>query len=289
MSSAHHILLHASENKTNISSSFVSFLIWPAIIILPLCLTFNDTYQKIFPLTLYNEEPKDFWYSTQKEWPSPLGLSLGILTVIIGQAFTLLYFVLWKKGLFGTLTPIQKVGAPKYELIKEMISHLSQPEGFVMLGGYLSLTWMFGLMPKSYYSFTGGINWLHVILQLLIQDFVQYLMHILEHKLDARIYKISHKPHHRFTNPKLFDAFNGSSTDTFLMILIPLMTTARLVNANVWSYMVFGSLYANWLTLIHAEYIHSWDFYFRKIGFGTSSDHHVHHKLFNFNYGHLFM
>ena len=28
---------------------------------------------------------------------------------------------------------------------------------------------------------------------------------------------------------------------------------------------------------------------FRAVGFGTAADHHVHHKLFVFNYGHLFM
>lgn len=46
---------------------------------------------------------------------------------------------------------------------------------------------------------------------------------------------------------------------------------------------------ANWLTLIHSEYPHPWDPLFRKLGFGTAADHHVHHKLFKYNYGHLFM
>lgn len=55
-------------------------------------------------------------------------------------------------------------------------------------------------------------------------------------------------------------------TDTFLMILVPLVITARLVDANVWSYMAFGSLYANWLTLIHSEHAHPWDSYFRTFG-----------------------
>ena len=27
--------------------------------------------------------------------------------------------------------------------------------------------WMLGLMPQSYYNYEGGINWLHVALQLL--------------------------------------------------------------------------------------------------------------------------
>ena len=38
-----------------------------------------------------------------------------------------------------------------------------------------------------------------------------------------------------------------------------------------------------------SEYSHPWDMAFRAVGFGTAADHHVHHKLFVFNYGHLFM
>ena len=79
-----------------------------------------------------------------------------------------------------------------------------------MLGGYLSGYWMLGLMPTSYYKFTGGIDWVAVAIQLLLQDVVQYLMHFGEHKISFALYRLSHKPHHRFTNPKLFDAFNGS-------------------------------------------------------------------------------
>ncbi|CAE8644698.1 unnamed protein product [Polarella glacialis] len=114
-------------------------------------------------------------------------------------------------------------------------------------------------------------------------------MHYGEHKISAWVYKMSHKPHHRFTNPRVFDAFDGSVTDTICMILVPMVITSRLVPANVWSYMTFGSLYANWLVLIHSEYTHPWDGIFRRLGFGTAADHHVHHRLFVFNYGHLFM
>ena len=125
--------------------------------------------------------------------------------------------------------------------------------------------------------------------QLVINDFLQTIMHYAEHKLSPAIYKSSHKPHHRFLNPKMFDAFNGSVTDTICMILIPLSITAQLVHCNVWSYMTFGATYASWLTLIHSEIQHPWDPLFRKFGLGTASDHHVHHKCFVFNYGHLFM
>ena len=239
---------------------------------------------------MYDTQPRDFWYTSNGAWPSPVGLLLGLSTVAIGQAFMLLYFIAWKGGTFGDkLLPVQKVGAPPYKVLDGLQVHLAQPEGFILLGGYLSLTWMFGLMPASYYSFAGGINWWHVLLQLLYQDAIQAVFHRLEHDISKSFYRATHKPHHRFTNPKLFDAFNGSAGDTICMILIPLLLTARLVHTNVWSYMVFGSIYANWLTLIHSEYCHPWDGLFRSIGLGTAADHHVHHKLFVFNFGHLFM
>lgn len=281
------------KNPANAAEFFeniiIFVLLWSSIVSLPLILTYNDLYKQIFPIEWYDSAPADYWSHPSRSYPSPLGLTLGILAVVVGQIFTLTYFTLWKFHYLTDTTAVQKAGAPVYSFLEGMAVHLSQPEGFVMLGGYLILTWMFGLMPQSYYSFTGGINWLHVFLQLLIQDCIQFIMHVLEHNISPDFYKVSHKPHHRFTNPKLFDAFNGSPLDTLCMILVPLAITARIVPANVWSYMAFGSLYANWLVLIHAEYIHSWDWLFKIIGFGTSADHHVHHKLFVYNFGHLFM
>lgn len=205
----------------------------------------------------------------------------------------LIYFFLHKHGYLsrGVIpSSIQSKGAPEYEWGEGVATHLAQPEGFVLLGLYLSCTWMFHLMPSSYYSFEGTIQWKETLLCLVIQDGIQYAMHRLEHDLSPQFYQKSHKPHHKFTNPRLFDAFNGSMTDTFCMILIPLYITANIVRtANVWSYMAFGSLYANWLTMIHSEHVLPWDSIFRRLGMGTPGDHHVHHKFFKYNYGHLFM
>ena len=36
-----------------------------------------------------------------------------------------------------------------------------------MLGGYLSGYWLLGLMPSSYYQFTGGIDWVAVAIQVM--------------------------------------------------------------------------------------------------------------------------
>ena len=70
-------------------------------------------------------------------------------------------------------------------------------------------------------------------MQLLLQDGIQYLMHLVEHKLDPRLYKASHKPHHKFTNPRLFDAFNGSATGTNFTNLIPYVI--RVASFNIFN------------------------------------------------------
>lgn len=276
-----------------------SVCLWMSIIILPFIMTLKlpilddsiqrneSMYKLVFPTSWYDEVPVNYFDS--RDFPPILGLVLGLSAVIIGQIFVLAYFCILKIFFNKHLIKIQQLETRNYDISEGVTTHLSQPEGFLLLGGYLICYWIFGLMPSSYYSFYSGINWTQVLLQLLTQDFIQYCMHLVEHKLDSRLYRLSHKPHHRFTNPRLFDAFNGSITDTVLMILVPLFLTSRVVHVNVWTYMTFGTIYANWLTLIHSEFSHPWDLLFRFIGFGTAADHHIHHKFFKFNYGHLFM
>lgn len=224
------------------------------------------------------------------EWPNPVGLTLGILSVIIGQALVILYFYAITGPLrtYFNLTPIQKAGPQQYVFSEALQTHLAEPGGFLLMGGYLIGSWMFNLMPLSYYSFQGGINLKHVLAQLIIVDFFQTFAHLAEHKAHPYMYRLSHKPHHKFINPRWADAFNGSTPDTICMILVPLFLTANIVHCNVWSYMAFGTIYSSYLTLIHSEYSHPWDPYFRKLGIATAADHHVHHRCFVFNFGHLF-
>lgn len=258
-------------------------LVWPLLLTLPLVLTMVP---QLSYATLFDES----WYYYDGHAPKPLGLVLGIVAVAVGQFFVLCYFYLHKYHYLGPTHCIQTKGAPHYTWSEGVVTHLAQPEGFVLLGLYLSVTWMLNLMPSSYYSFEGTIQWPETCLCLVLQDGFQYIMHRLEHKASPSFYQTSHKPHHKFTNPRLFDAFNGSMTDTICMILIPLYCTAMIVRtANVWTYMAFGSIYANWLTMIHAEYSFPWDPYVRRLGLGTPGDHHVHHKFFKYNYGHLFL
>lgn len=288
----------SGDRKRNGLVQWLGVLVWPAMLTLPLMLSSRyslTSYKRIFPASWYEYE------FSSEEWPCPLGLVLGIVAVAIGQVLTILYFYLHRHGhmLYKYITfqsipksppPIQVKGAPKYEFFEGLLTHLSQPEGFILLTTYLSSTWMFRLMPPPYYSFEGSIQYKNLALCLILQDGIQYTMHRLEHSVSAEFYKRSHKPHHKFTNPRFFDAFNGSATDTICMILIPLYLTSLLLpNCNVWTYMAFGSVYANWLTLIHCEFPLPWDKTFRKLGLGTPGDHHVHHKFFKYNYGHTFM
>lgn len=220
-------------------------------------------------------------------WPSPLGLSLGLLSVVLAQAGLILFH--FARLRYSRVRRIQKDHRP-YDFLEGVRAHLSSPGGMVMLACYLSVYWMADAMPCSYYSFEGGVRWsvvfgqvttirhqhifplhssllsppdaspplrspLHVcmselvsalvwcVFQICSQDFFMFVFHYLEHKgpLGPSFYQFSHKPHHRFVNPRLFDAFNGSVPDTFCMILIPLVITSRIFNANVWEYMVRNS------------------------------------------------
>jgi len=167
-----------TKQSNSLSTLLCSIMVWPGIIALPLVLTYNDNYKHVFKREWY-DDTADEYVSTRAIGIKPLGLTLGLLAVVVGQIFMLLYFVI--KKFMTTNVDIQKTGARSYDLLEGIRTHLAQPEGFIMLGGYLIGTWMAGWMPISYYSFKGGINVKHVVMQLLLQDFIQYIMHRLEH------------------------------------------------------------------------------------------------------------
>ena len=221
-------------------------------------------------------------------WPSPVGLFLGLLAAVVAQIIVIVYHYVRLKWCATRRVQLQ----PRpYPFVEGVQSHLANPGGVLMMAGYLCIYWMFDLMPCSYYSFEGGVRPWMVFLQVCTQDLFMYLLHYFEHKgpLGPRFYQSSHKPHHRFTNPRLFDAFDGSVLDTACMVLVPLLLTSRLLKANVWEYMTFGASWSAWLCLIHSEVAHPWDGIFQLLGLGTPADHHVHHKTFMFNYGHTMM
>lgn len=74
-----------------------------------------------------------------RDWPSPLGLSLGLTSVAVGQVFTLLFFYWRREVCKGKNLMVQSAGGPQYEFWEGIRTHLAQPEGFVLLGSYLTL------------------------------------------------------------------------------------------------------------------------------------------------------
>ena len=125
--------------------------------------------------------------------------------------------------------------------------------------------------------------------QFVAVDFFTYLAHRLEHSWPA-LYVRSHKSHHKWINPRLYNAFSACVNDTITLILIPLFLThwvCRTVNCNTFA--IFGTLYAAQFTLIHCEFPHPWDPLLKLFGIGTAEDHNVHHAYFTLNYGHFVM
>lgn len=166
---------------------------------------------------------------------------------------------------------------------------LTNPESFVMLFSYLSFVWMFRLLPAAYYEYEAPLQWWHVVAQFLVVDVLTTASHLLEHNW-AALYIRSHKMHHRFVNPKLYNAFSGSLLDTFTLILVPLFLTHQICYfVNNKGLAAFGTLYAAQFTMIHCEFRHPWDSLFEWLGIGTAEDHNIHHLLFKYNYGHFFM
>ena len=151
--------------------SLAALLVWPGMVVLPLLLTLEGSpmhHTQIFDRDLWRD---GVW---KAGYPSPLGLSLGLATVAIGLVPTVAYHALRREGWLGAVTFVQEE-KPEYAFFSGLRRHVAKPGGFLILGSYLCLTWMFWLMPASYYSFEGGINWMHVGLQLLVQDLVQYV------------------------------------------------------------------------------------------------------------------
>eukprot|EP01128_Nolandella_sp_AFSM9_P005150 TRINITY_DN2450_c0_g1_i2.p1 TRINITY_DN2450_c0_g1~~TRINITY_DN2450_c0_g1_i2.p1 ORF type:complete len:307 (+),score=30.79 TRINITY_DN2450_c0_g1_i2:109-921(+) len=226
-------------------------------------------------------------WMVSKGLASPRGLLTGLLAVLVLQVVTFAYYFVVR--VIVKPPTIRKKDPPESTLLTDLWGHIAAPESFAMVFSYLVGTWIFWLMPASYYDIESPVNWLHVALQFLCVDFWTFVDHLIEHNWPA-LYRRSHKSHHKFNNPKLYNAFNGSVPDTLSLILIPLFITLQTCRfATCWSFVAFGALYATQFTLIHCEFAHPWEYAFRYLGIGTAWDHNVHHSLVKYNYGHFFM
>lgn len=226
--------------------------------------------------------------AVKNEWPKSRGLVWGIVWVILGQIFVISYH--YVRSYHGhLLTPIQTKFSTPYSqnhFSGQVAIHFTRSELLLLLP-YLVVTWMFAMLPSSYYDYAPNPSATNVILQFLCVDFFTYINHVAEHSL-SELYRAAHKAHHKFTAPQLFNAFDATILDAVLLILLPLYATATLCHVHTWDYVVFGTMYSTYFMLIHSEYAHFFDGYFGKLGIYTAEDHQVHHALFNYNYSHFF-
>lgn len=222
---------------------------------------------------------------------SNIGLLWGLTFAGIGQVCVLSFHYLRRE--LGWCRPNQRLQPRKpYDSSESFLSqtyrHVAKPSSLVMIASYLVLTWVLKLMPASYYNEVDGVDWFHVVMQLAVVDVFTYINHRAEHVL-APLYIASHKAHHRFTNPNVFDAFDGSVADTAALILLPLFATSQVMTGvSAWSYIAFGFVYSTHFMLIHSEWACPQDGLASKFGIYVAADHHVHHSLFLYNYGHFF-
>ena len=233
-------------------------------------------------------------YFVSKGWPNPKGLLQGLGGVVIGQVAVAMWYLYrrWrnKEAIYAAA---YSPGAKRRPFLAALISHLSKPESFAMVFFYLVGVWMCGLLPLSYYDLTAELSWFNVFVQFFVIDFYIYVCHKMQHDIET-LYRATHRPHHYFVTPTLFDAFDGSIPDTFTLILIPLFATSHTlpllgVHVSHVDFAVFGCLYANQFQMIHCEYRQPWDWLFEMLSIGTSADHAVHHTCIHYNFGHFFM
>merc|ERR1711991_652820 len=186
------------------------------------------------------------------------GLLFGLGSVLVGQVVVLAYYFV-RRAILKDHEYIQLKPPPQTTLAADLLAHLTRPEPFALVFGYLSFVWLFDLLPESYYDLSGPVQWRLVALQFVVVDYFTYLAHRLEHSWPA-LYIRSHKSHHKWINPRLYNAFSAC------------------VNCNTFA--IFGTLYAAQFTLIHCEFPHPWDPLLKLFGIGTAEDHNVHHAYF---------
>ena len=221
------------------------------------------------------------------------GLAWGLAWAGIGQVLVFAYHYTrrelgWLRHGYEAIQPNRP---PSYALgfWRQTFNHFAQPSAFMLMGAYLSGTWVLDLMPASYYDYDAPVDWSHVLAQLVVVDMFTFTNHVAEHAIPA-LYRASHKPHHVYVSPQMHDAFDGSLADTTGLILLPLFCTMRsLAFVHTWSYIAFGFVYSTWFVMIHSEWPHPLDDLASVVGVYTARDHHGHHALFNKNFAHFFV
>ena len=114
----------------------LSCSLWPLLVSLPLSLTALEPEVNPLHHEHFSQRFDAMWRAEGRfdGYPNPLGLSLGICAVAVGQLFAIAY----QFAHFNKTPLIQKKPKP-YKFGEGVVTHLSQPEGFGLMVGYLAL------------------------------------------------------------------------------------------------------------------------------------------------------
>lgn len=124
---------------------------------------------------------------------------------------------------------------------------------------------------------------LEIIALTILVDFIQFNLHLLEHKLHFK----SHSIHHRKTTPSCCDAFHTGIFDAALQLVLPIYIAICVVDPNKTSLITFGCFYAYWLQWIHSNSPYALSI--KSSFFVTPSYHRIHHQQPTKNLSHVFI
>lgn len=152
--------------------------------------------------------------------------------------------------------------------------------GFGLAGCVLAVLGTFEALPAEM-QHHGIVSLFDLICMGVLQDGLQFFVHIGEH----RSHNTSHKIHHENVHPHSRDAFHTGWVDALTQLLVPLCVTLWSVRPNKTTAGAFGLLYALWLQWIHAD--DALSLKLRSRVFVTPTFHRRHHTHPNCNFGHI--
>lgn len=158
---------------------------------------------------------------------------------------------------------------------------VSELRGIPLTLFVFSVLYTLGVLPETVRTQGGGLSATDVVSLLVLQDFLQYLVHVAEHKANCA----SHRIHHTRTHPKTADAFHAGLLDIALQLFSPLFVSIWCVRPTQESLTAFGALYALWLQWIHDDCAASLKC--RSRFMVTPFYHRTHHAHPTKNFGHF--
>jgi len=121
-----------------------------------------------------------FLATTPINWQEPTGLLWGLFLTGVGQVAIVIYH--WTRHFLGwfpsELHQPNRPPSKEQSFLMQAIGHFAKPSAFALMGAYLSVTYLLGYMPDSYYDLDAKVNWMHVVAQLAIADLITIVNHL---------------------------------------------------------------------------------------------------------------